>query len=284
MTNANKDQVADFEKDQWEDRGRVRDEYAQVASRVSRGEGLGVAETNHAGATDERCVYDEELTKDVPEKSLCCCRGCANPFNRAELQEGMKVLDLGCGAGTDCFIAAKKVGDTGKVVGLDMTQEMIDVANESKEEAGVKNVEFIKGYLEELPFEDGTFDFLLSNCVINLCKDKTKVLREANRVLKKGGMMVATDLVAENLPPDDGRITISCDLLGATEGVMLKDKYEKKLVALGFNDVDIEEFEVYSSCALKQIAKDKGMEEFIESGFTDEFDNVFASCYVKAKK
>ncbi len=276
--------MTDFSKDQWEDRENVRRDYAQIASRVTQGNGLGVAETNHEGATDERCVYDEDLTKDVPEKSLCCCRGCANPFNRADLEEGMDVLDLGCGAGTDCFIAAKKVGESGRVVGLDMTQEMIDVANESKEEAGVKNVEFVKGYLEELPFEDGTFDYILSNCVINLCKDKTKVLREANRVLKKGGKMVATDLVAENLPPDDGRITIRCDILGATEGVMLKDKYEKKLCALGFKDVDIEEFEVYSSCALKQIAEDKGMIDILDSGFIEEFDNVFASCYVKARK
>ena len=265
-------------------RDEVRKEYAEVAKRASCGQNLGPAETNHEGASDERCVYDEELTKDVPEKSLCCCRGCANPFNRAELDKGMTVLDLGCGAGTDAFIAAKKVGDAGKVVGLDMTQEMIDVALQGKSEKNVQNVEFVKGYLEELPFEDETFDYVLSNCVINLCKDKTQVLKEAHRVLKPGGRMVATDLVIENTEHSEDELLGVGAVLGATSGVLKKDDYAARLDSIGFADVDIEEFEIWSTCALKSTAKDKNLEANLEGFTNDELNDVFASCYVKAKK
>ena len=265
-------------------REEVQKEYAEVAKRAACGQNLGAAETNHEGASDERCVYDEELTRDVPEKSLCCCRGCANPFNRAELRRGMAVLDLGCGAGTDAFIAAKKVGSAGKVVGLDMTQEMIDVALQGKAENNVENVDFVKGYLEELPFEDATFDYVLSNCVINLCKDKTQVLKEAFRVLKPGGRMVATDLVIENTQHSAEELLAVGTVLGATSGVLKKDDYAGRLAEIGFSDIDIEEFEVWSSCALKSTAKDKGLEANLE-GFSDEdINNVFASCYVKARK
>ena len=265
-------------------REEVEQEYAKVARRASCGENLGVAETNHEGASDERCVYDEDLTECVPEKSLCCCRGCANPFNRAELASGMSVLDLGCGAGTDCFIAAQKVGESGHVYGLDMTQEMINVAIEGKTENNVQNVDFVKGYLEELPFEDETFDYVLSNCVINLCKDKTQVLKEAFRVLKHGGHMVATDLVIENTDISADDLLGVGAVLGATSGVLKKEDYASRLETIGFSNIDIEEFEVWSSCALKSTAKDKNLEANLE-GFSDEnINNVFASCYVKAAK
>ncbi len=265
-------------------RDEVKEEYAQVAKRAACGQDLGAAETNHEGVSDERGVYSEEDVQNVPEKSLCCCRGCANPFNRAELETGMRVLDLGCGAGTDAFIAAAKVGESGKVVGLDMTQEMIDVANEGKAEKQVKNVEFVKGYLEELPFEDGSFDYVLSNCVINLCTDKTKVLKEAFRVLAGGGKMVATDLVIENTNKTSDDLLGVGAVLGATSGVLLKENYEQTLKEIGFKSVDIEEFEIYSSCSLKSIAKDKDLLKNLEGFSDDEINNVFASSYVKASK
>lgn len=265
-------------------RDEVQKEYAEVAKRVVTGETLGCAETNHVGASDERCIFDDELTEAVPEKSLCCCRGCANPFNRAELTPGMKILDLGSGGGTDAFIAAKKVGETGFVCGLDMTQEMIDLANESKAEAGVENVEFVKGFLEELPFQDETFDYVLSNCVINLCTDKTQVIREAFRVLKPCGKMVVTDLVIENTSMTSSELLGVGAVLGATSGVLRKDDYENTLSEIGFKTIDIEEFEGYSSCSLKGTAKDKGLEQNLAGFSDDDINNVFASCYVKASK
>ena len=265
-------------------REEVQNEYAEVAKRVASGETLGCAETNHDGESDERCIYDEELTEAVPEKSLCCCRGCANPFNRAELEPGMKILDLGSGGGTDAFISAKKVGDSGFVYGLDMTQEMIDIANESKAESGVTNVEFVKGFLEELPFDDESFDYVLSNCVINLCTDKTQVLKEAYRVLKPGGRMVATDLVIENTDKSSAELLNVGAVLGATSGVLRKDDYIETLTTIGFKTVDIEEFEVYSSCSLKSTARDKGLDANLEGFSDEEINNVFASSYVKAQK
>lgn len=265
-------------------RDEVQKEYSEVAKRVACGETLGAAETNHSGQSDERCVYNAEDTAAVPEKSLCSCRGCANPFNKAELTEGMKVLDLGSGGGTDCFIAAKKVGESGHVTGLDMTQEMIDIANSSKEEAGVDNVDFVKGFLEELPFEDGSFDYILSNCVINLCTDKTKVLEEAYRVLKSGGKMVATDMVIDHSDKTTEEVLGVGKILGCTSGVLRKDDYIKTLETIGFKDIEIEPFEEHCACSLHEKAKEKGLEAELE-GFKDsEIDKIFVSSYVMAQK
>ena len=177
---------------------------------------------------------------DAPEAAVAASLGCGVPTAVADLHEGETVLDLGSGAGADVLISARRVGATGKVIGIDMTDEMLDLARANAAQAGVTNVEFIKGYLEELPLPDATVDVVISNCVINLAADKTHVLREAARVLRPGGRLAISDVVAD----DDLDAATRADVAawtGCIAGALTEDQFRAALDAAGLADVEIRE-------------------------------------------
>ena len=176
--------------------------------------------------------YSDKEIQSVPEANLGL--GCGNPLGLGEIKEGEIVLDLGSGAGFDCFIASKKVGSSGRVIGVDMTQKMIDRAKENAKKYGYKNVEFKLGDIENLPINDNSIDAIISNCVINLAPDKLKVFREAYRVLKKGGRMYISDIVllrdlSESQRNDEDLIT------GCVGGALLKNDYLEIVKKAGFS-------------------------------------------------
>jgi len=181
--------------------------------------------------------YSDEELKTVPEGSNLGL-GCGNPVALASLREGEIVLDLGSGAGFDCFLAASKVGEKGKVIGVDMTPEMIKKARENARKGGYKNVEFRLGEIENLPVSDNSVDVVISNCVINLSPDKDKTFKEAFRVLKPGGRMMISDIVLLKELPKSIKENIDA-YIGCISGAILKDEYLEKIKMVGFEDVKI---------------------------------------------
>jgi SAM-dependent methyltransferase len=182
--------------------------------------------------------YTLEELSEIPDAAQMASAGCGNPTALAGLKEGEVVLDLGSGGGIDVFIAAKKVGSTGKVIGVDMTQEMLDLANKNAEELGIKNVEFRKGDIEELPVESGSIDVIISNCVINLAPDKDKVFREAYRVLKPGGRIMVSDIVTEGELPESIRNDPAA-WADCISGALEVNDYLNKIRTAGFENVRV---------------------------------------------
>jgi ubiquinone/menaquinone biosynthesis C-methylase UbiE len=185
-------------------------------------------------------LYDEEIGVELPEAALQASLGCGVPTAVADLHEGETVLDLGSGAGADVLISARRVGATGKAIGLDMTDEMLELARANAAEAGVENVEFLKGYLEEMPLPDASVDVVISNCVINLSGDKPRVLREAARVLRPGGRFAVSDVIAD---PDMDEATRSdvAAWTGCVAGALTDAEFRGALEAAGFEDIEMRE-------------------------------------------
>ena len=181
-----------------------------------------------------------EDTEGVPGSAVSASLGCGVPTAVADLHEGETVLDLGSGAGADVLISARRVGPTGKAIGLDMTDEMLDLARGNAAEAGIENVEFVKGYLEELPLGDESVDVVISNCVINLSGDKPKVLAEAARVLRPGGRFAVSDVIAD---PDMDEVTKAnvAAWTGCIAGALTETEFRESLLAAGLQDVEIRE-------------------------------------------
>jgi arsenite methyltransferase len=187
-------------------------------------------------------VFGSSLYEGEPDapKAVEASLGCGVPTAVADLHEGETVLDLGSGAGTDVLISARRVGSTGRAIGLDMTDEMLELARESAADAGVENVEFVKGYIEEIPLADGSVDVVISNCVINLSGDKRRVLAEAARVLKPGGRFAVSDVIAD---PDMDEAT-RADMrqwTGCIAGALTQEEFEDALAAVGLTDIEIDE-------------------------------------------
>jgi ubiquinone/menaquinone biosynthesis C-methylase UbiE len=182
--------------------------------------------------------YSDEELNDLPDTVLNTLAGCGNPTALADLKEGETVLDLGSGGGIDAFLAAKKVGASGKVIGVDMTEEMIALANENKEKMHAKNVEFRLGEIEDLPVEDNSVDVIISNCVINLSPDKDKVFRGAFKALKPGGRMLISDIVTQGVLPDEIRENLEL-WAGCVAGALKEEEYLKKIRNAGFDGVQI---------------------------------------------
>lgn len=183
-------------------------------------------------------LYPSELLSILPEGESTVSYGCGDPITLAALQPGQTVLDLGSGAGLDCFFAAKKVGESGRVIGVDMTPEMIDRARSSAKRLNLENVEFRQGYLEDLPVESNTVDVIISNCVINLAPDKSRVFAEAFRVLKPGGKLAVSDIVTDGPLPDSVKKSLSA-WAGCVAGAVEATDYIGMMEAVGFRDISI---------------------------------------------
>src|SRR5512145_3136006 len=188
--------------------------------------------------TPNNALYPEQLLTTVPSDVASTSYGCGDPITLASLQPGQTVLDLGSGAGLDCFFAAKKVGETGKVIGVDMTPEMIERAQSSAKRLNLSNVEFRQGYLEQLPVEAGTVDVIISNCVVNLAPDKSKVFAEAFRVLKPGARLAVSDIVTDGPLPEAIKKSLSA-WAGCVAGAVEAEDYIGMMKSVGFADISI---------------------------------------------
>ncbi len=218
----------------------------------------------------------------LPEAALLASLGCGNPTALAELHEGEVVLDLGSGGGIDVLLSAKRVGPDGFAYGLDMTDEMLALAEKNRAAAGVKNAQFLKGHIEDIPLPDSTADVVISNCVINLSADKDAVFREAFRVLKPGGRLAVSDIVWRRPVPE--AIRSSAELwAGCIAGALLEEEYREKLVAAGFVNVRITPTRVYTASDLAQLAgNDPGSEGIAaEPALTD---GALISAFIRAEK
>src|ERR1700756_1642810 len=226
----------------------VKEKYGQAALRVKAGGSSCCGATAAAGSACDPItsnLYDSSQAGQVPEEAMLASLGCGNPTALAEVHPGEVVLDLGSGGGIDVLLSAKRVGPTGKAYGLDMTDEMLALANENKSKSGADNVEFLKGEIENIPMPDNSVDVIISNCVINLSADKDRVLREAFRVLKPGGRFAVSDVVVRGTVPDSVRESMLL-WVGCIAGALEEQQYRAKLMAAGFGDVSIEATRVYN--------------------------------------
>lgn len=244
----------------------VERHYAEVARMVQDAEkdpatGFHIVHESRATcAIDERSealnIYEERLVEGVPEKALVASRGCGDPVSKANLQPGETVLDLGCGGGVDAIIAARLVGEAGKVYGLDMTTDMLALASENARVAGVDNIEYIEGLIENVPLPDATVDVVVSNCVINFSDDRLAVLSEALRVLKPGGRFVVSDIVEFGPVPEAAREDL-CVIAGTTNGMLSAEGYLQLLQQVGFAGATVEPKTVYTLDVLREKATRK---------------------------
>jgi SAM-dependent methyltransferase len=226
----------------------VRERYGQAAREVTQGAKTSCCSTTCCGGAAENPItsnlYTEAETGALPEKAVLASLGCGNPTALAELREGETVLDLGSGGGIDVLLSARRVGAAGKAYGLDMTDDMLALARENQRQAGVTNVEFLKGEIEAIPLPDNSVDVIISNCVINLSADKGQALREAFRVLQPGGRFAVSDVVVRGeVPPEIRR---SMELwVGCVAGALTEEDYRRLLEQAGFEAVAIEPTRIY---------------------------------------
>jgi SAM-dependent methyltransferase len=217
----------------------VRERYAAAARRAAESP-LPIVVTG----ADEECLFGASLyageAAEAPAAAVNASLGCGVPTAVADLHEGETVLDLGSGAGADVLISAKRVGPTGKAIGLDMTDEMLELAEHNAAEAGATNAQFLKGHIEDIPLPDDTVDVVISNCVINLSGDKPQVLREVARVLKPGGRLAVSDVVADPDMDDATRASMAA-WTGCIAGALTRDEYERHLTDAGLVGVEIRE-------------------------------------------
>jgi arsenite methyltransferase len=221
----------------------VKQKYGEAALRVKTG---GSSCCGATGCCDPitTSLYDASQVGQIPEEALLASLGCGNPTALAQLKPGEVVLDLGSGGGIDVLLSARRVGPTGKAYGLDMTDEMLALANENKRKAGMENVQFLKGEIENIPLPDNSFDVIISNCVINLSADKSKVLREAFRVLKPGGRFAVSDVVTRGEMLPEIRQSVLA-WVGCIAGALEENEYRSKLAQAGFEHIDIEPTRIY---------------------------------------
>jgi arsenite methyltransferase len=217
-------------------RETVREKYAAAARAAATGAGSGCC-----SPADESGVFGSALyaaTENAVEAAVSASLGCGVPTAVADLCEGEVVLDLGSGAGADVVISARRVGSTGRAIGLDMTDEMLELARRNAAEAGVENVEFLKGYIEDMPLPDASVEVVISNCVINLSADKPAVIREAARVLRPGGRLAVSDVIADADVDERTRAEMAT-WTGCIAGALTRGEFERALIAAGFADIEI---------------------------------------------
>jgi trans-aconitate methyltransferase len=225
-------------------------------------------------------LYNASQSGEIPEEALLASLGCGNPTVLAKLNAGEVVLDLGSGGGIDVLLSAKRVGPTGKAYGLDMTDEMLALANENKRKAGAENVEFLKGEIEQVPLPDNSVDVIISNCVINLSTDKDRVLREAFRVLKPGGRFAVSDVVTRGQMRPEIRQSVLL-WVGCVAGALEENEYRTKLASAGFEQIDIEPTRIYRAEDARNFLSAEGVDV---DPIASEVDGKFLSAFVRAVK
>jgi arsenite methyltransferase len=262
----------------------VKEKYGQAAQRVTSG---GSSCCGSSPATGSGCcdpitsnLYDASQAGQIPEEALLASLGCGNPTALAKLNPGEVVLDLGSGGGIDVLLSANRVGPTGKAYGLDMTDAMLRLANENKRKAGVDNVEFLKGEIEQIPLPDNSVDVIISNCVINLSADKDRVLREAFRVLKPGGRFAVSDVVTrgEMLPEIRKNVLL---WVGCVAGALEEAEYRNKLTSAGFEQLDLEPTRVYRIEDAREFLSGQNIDV---DAIAPQVDGKFMSAFVRAVK
>src|SRR6202521_316161 len=261
----------------------VKEKYGQAALRVTSGGSNCCGATPASGFSCDPItsnLYDEAQAQQIPEEAMLASLGCGNPTALAKLKPGETVLDLGSGGGIDVLLSARRVGPSGKAYGLDMTDEMLALANENKRKAGVENVEFLKGEIEHIPLPDNSIDVIISNCVINLSADKGRVLREAFRVLKPGGRLAVSDVVTrgEILPEIRQSVLL---WVGCVAGALDENEYRGKLASAGFEQVEVEPTRIYRVEDAREFLTDKGIDA---DAIAPQVDGKFMSAFVRAVK
>jgi arsenite methyltransferase len=240
---SSRDNVREAVRERYAEAAQVAREGAEASccstEGASCGCGSGIAREGAADAFGSQ-LYSIEERGDLPEAAQLASLGCGNPTAVAELNEGETVLDLGSGGGIDVLLSARRVGPRGKAYGLDMTDEMLELARRNQQEAGVENVEFLKGTIEEVPLADDSVDVVISNCVINLSTDKAAVFREAARVLAPGGRFAVTDIVADP-GMDEATRRDMAQWTGCIAGALTEDEFRRELEAAGFEEIEVRE-------------------------------------------
>ncbi|MCL4794544.1 MAG: arsenite methyltransferase [Bryobacteraceae bacterium] len=261
----------------------VKKKYGEAALRVvteGKTSCCGTAKPLHAVDPITRDLYVDGEAALVPADALLASLGCGNPTALAELKPGETVLDLGSGGGIDVLLSARRVGPAGKAYGLDMTDEMLALANENKLKAGVDNVEFLKGEIEDIPLPDNSVDVLISNCVINLSADKGQVLREAFRVLKPGGRFAVSDIAFRGAVPEQIRESLAL-WVGCVAGALEQNEYREKLAAAGFENISLEPTREYKAADAREMLEAAGID--VEALGAAADGKVF-SAYIRATK
>jgi len=262
----------------------VKEKYGQAALRVASGGSscCGASARLDGSSVDPITsnLYNENQAGQIPEQAVLASLGCGNPTALARLNAGETVLDLGSGGGIDVLLSARRVGPTGKAYGLDMTDEMLALARENQRKAGVENVEFLKGEIENIPLPDNCVDVVISNCVINLSADKDKVLREAFRVLKPGGRFAVSDVVVRGDVPVEVRRSMEM-WVGCIAGALHDHEYIGKLATAGFDDIAIEPTRVYSVEDARQFLTGEGIDV---DAIAPQVENKFMSAFIRAVK
>src|ERR1044071_2856840 len=266
----------------------IREKYGQAAERVAKGEPAPSCCGSSAccGSTTEAWdpitsnLYDEGQKAGIPAEALLASLGCGNPTALAQLPEAETGVDPGSGGGIDVLLSAKRVGPTGKVFGLDMTDEMLALANENKAKAGATNVEFLKGEIEHIPLPDNSVDVIISNCVINLSANKSRALREAFRVLKPGGRFAVSDVVVRGEAPPEVRRNMEL-WIGCVAGALEEMEYRDLLADAGFRRIEVGPARVYEAKDAEAFLAGSGLDP---ETFATQIDGKFMSAFVRATK
>jgi arsenite methyltransferase len=261
----------------------VKEKYGEAALRVLSGSSACCGTSTGCGTDPDpitSCLYNETQAMQIPEEALRASLGCGNPTVLASLNPGETVLDLGSGGGIDVLLSARRVGPTGKVYGLDMTDEMLALARENQKKAGLDNVEFLKGEIEHIPLPDNSIDVIISNCVINLSADKDRVLHEAFRVLKPGGRFTVSDVVTRGPMPPEIRNRVLL-WVGCVAGALEENEYRNKLAGAGFENITVEATRVYHIDDARAFLSDQGID--VEA-IASDVDGKFMSALVRASK
>jgi len=270
---------------EFEIRDEVKKHYGEIAAKVSRDSGKASCCCGGSSSNNKpekiSVGYTEDNLNEIPADAISASLGCANPLLFAELKEGETVLDLGSGGGIDVLAASKYVGKSGKVYGLDMTDEMLALANKNKAEMGAVNVDFLKGYIEDIPLKDNSIDVIMSNCVINLSENKEKALSEAYRVLKAGGRIAVADMISlKSIPAElKKQAEMWCGYLA---GTLETEEYANILEKVGFRNIEINPVSIFTKQTIRDLYGDNlGTFNSID---LDEVDGAFASVHIKAVK
>ena len=258
----------------------VRERYGEAARKVATAGSSCCGAKASCGDPITSNLYDDAETKGLPEAAVLASLGCGNPTALAELNPGEVVLDLGSGGGIDVLLSARRVGPTGRAYGLDMTDDMLALANENRRRAGATNVEFLKGEIEDIPLPDASVDVIISNCVINLSSDKDRVLREAFRVLRPGGRFAVSDVVTRGEIEPQVRASVLA-WVGCIAGALDEQVYRDKLAAAGFVDIDVEATRVYRVDDARDFIAASGLDP---DELAPKVDGRFISAFVRARK